>query len=323
MLRLGVLAIVFALVAAPQYWVCGQDAVETQKVYSGQQVGEPLSPFSMRVAIGPMVGKEMDLLDRAGNGPLVVIFVHDVNRQSVALTRIASRYAASRAKDGLTAGVVLLDDDLTKGEATLNRIQHALIPRVPTGVSLDGGEGPGAYGLNRKVQLTVLVAKEKQVTANFAIVQPSLQVDLPQIVAAIVEQVGGTAPELKDLLAQEPAMLRSDESKRGAVEMRRPEGPRSADINMELRPLVRPLIQPDASEEDVDRAAQAILVEVEKREAIRNEIGRIATTIVQSGKLANYGTPRAQEYLQKWAEAYGPTAQSPKVDAVKDEPGLP
>jgi hypothetical protein len=323
MLRLGVLAIVLSLVSAHHDWVCGQEVADIQTVYSGPQVGELLSPFSMRVAIGSVAGKEIDLLDRAGDGPIVLIFVHDVNRQSVALTRIASKYAAGRAKDGLNAGVILLDDDATHGEATLKRIQHALVPSVPTGVALDGGEGPGEYGLNRKVQLTVLVAKEKRVTANFAIVQPSLQVDLPQIVAAIVEQVGGTAPELKDLLAQEPAMLRSDESKRSSEEMRRPESLRSADINMELRPLIRPLIQLDASEEDVDRAAQAILAEIEKREVVRNEIGRIATTIVRNGKLANYGTPRAQEYLQKWAEAYGPTVSSSKVDALKDEPGLP
>jgi hypothetical protein len=34
-------------------------------------------------------------------------------------------------------------------------------------------------------------------------------------------------------------------------------------------------------------------------------VGRIARTIVEGGKLENYGTSRAQEYLRKWAKEYG------------------
>lgn len=322
MLRLGVIAMLFSLLIGTASWSCGQDVSDSQQVFSGPQVGESLSSFRMRVAIGTLAGKEIDLLERAGDGAVLMIFVHDVNRQSVALTRIAARYAASRAKDGLTAGVILLDDDATKGDATLKRIQHALIPAIPSGVSLDGREGPGAYGLNRQVQLTVLVAKEKRVAANFAIVQPSLQVDLPRIVSAIVDQVGGEAPELKQLLSQEPAMLRTDGTQRKEPDPATGSSTRATDLALEIRPLVRPLIQLDASDEEVDRAAQAILVEVEKREVIRNEIGRIASTIVRSGKLASYGTPRAQEYLQKWAASYGPEEPS-QPDPGKEKPGLP
>ena len=37
-------------------------------------------------------------------------------------------------------------------------------------------------------------------------------------------------------------------------------------------------------------------------EAVRREIYRIATTISGSGKLTDYGTVKAQEYLKKWAK---------------------
>ena len=40
-------------------------------------------------------------------------------------------------------------------------------------------------------------------------------------------------------------------------------------------------------------------------EATRAEVGRIANTIINAGKLKDYGTERAQEYLQKWAKEYG------------------
>ena len=74
---------------------------------------------------------------------------------------------------------------------------------VPVGISTDGQEGPGAYGLNRKVQMTILVGKDDKVTANFALVQPSAAADGPRIAQAIVDALGGgkgpTAEELQQL----------------------------------------------------------------------------------------------------------------------------
>jgi anti-sigma factor RsiW len=54
----------------------------------------------------------------------------------------------------------------------------------------------------------------------------------------------------------------------------------------------------------VDEAAAAVEAWIEKDEAARKEIARISNTIVNSGKLENYGTPRCQEILRKWAEKY-------------------
>jgi hypothetical protein len=65
------------------------------------------------------------------------------------------------------------------------------------------------------------------------------------------------------------------------------------------------LIQLSASDEQVDEAAIAIEKEIDADPKIRREIGRIASTIVGSGNLANSGTPRAQAVLKLWAEKYG------------------
>ena len=46
---------------------------------------------------------------------------------------------------------------------------------------------PGAYGLNRNVAVTVLVATDRVVSANFALVQPSLEVDAPKIFKSIAD----------------------------------------------------------------------------------------------------------------------------------------
>ena len=65
-------------------------------------------------------------------------------------------------------------DDKAKAEEYLTRARQSLNFIAPVGISVDGGEGPGAYGLNRNVELTILIANQNQVTANFAIVQPSV-----------------------------------------------------------------------------------------------------------------------------------------------------
>jgi hypothetical protein len=143
--------------------------------------------------------------------------------------------------------------------------------------------------------MTILVAKSKTVTANFALVQPSLQADLPKIVAAIVEQVGGTIPEMSNLLDKPDN------------ESMRPRGDKPSVDPDRMRSLMRPLIQKDATDEQVDAAAKAIEQACKEDPEIQKEVLRIAKTIVQSGKLENYGTARAQSILRRWARGPGET----------------
>jgi hypothetical protein len=259
------------------------------QIYSGPQVGEKLPAFKVRGVLDQEAGKELDFVGQADGKPIVLIFVHDVNRQSIGMTRILSQYTFSRAKDGLHTGIVWLNDDATEAENNLKRVRHALAPKAPTGISLDGREGPGSYGLNRNVMLTILVGKEGKVTGNFALVQPSLQADLPKILDAVVAVAGGEAPKLEDLEGMR-AMLRDQPGGAQAVN---------------LRPLLAPVIRLDATPEEVDKKAKALEEFVEKNAAARKEVGRIANTIIDAGKLESYGTARAQEYLKKWAKAYG------------------
>ena len=44
----------------------------------------------------------------------------------------------------------------------------------------------------------------------------------------------------------------------------------------------------------------------------------IANTIIDAGKLTSYGTPRAQEYLRKWAKDFGSPAEKPRPDAPQE-----
>ncbi len=253
-------------------------------------------------------------MTEAAGKPILLIFVHEANRPSVAMTRLLMDYASTRSKDGLAAGVVWLTDDPTATEQFLKRARHAMPEAAPMGISIDGREGPGAYGLNRNVTLTVLVAEDNVVTANFALVQPSLPADAPRILDAIVARVGGEAPSLDDLGVQTAMPARDGSAAR-------------AEMAPALRGLLRPVIRRDATPKEVETAAEAVQDYVNDRPAARAQVGRAARTIIASGKLADYGTPRAREFLQKWAKSYAespePGPSNPSEDDRRKEGGSP
>jgi hypothetical protein len=264
--------------------VAGTAAAADDPVFSGPQPGEKLPGFTMRGVFDDAAGKESDPVADAGKRPVVLVFVHELTRPSLAVFRTVMNYAATREKD-LSAALVFLGDDMTEMENRLKQSRHALPKGVPIGVSVDGKEGPGALGLNRQVSLTVIVAKEGKVTANFALVQPSLQADGPKILEAIVKQAGGKAPTLEELGVRQPA-----------------ESTDKQDPN--LRGLLAPVIRKDAKPEEVAAAIEKLEAYLKEHPATRVQVGDIARRIIAAKVLEHYGTPPAQEFLKKAAEKF-------------------
>jgi len=269
-------------------WLLSTSMVAQDPVFSGPQPGETLPEFEVRGVLKEQAGKTLNFVREAGGKPIVLIFIHEVSRPTIGFARTLSAYSLTRRRDGLFTGVTWLDDDATTAENAVKRVQHALTPDAPLGVSLDGREGPGSYGLNRNVALTILIAKEGKVTANFALVQPSLQADMPKVLKAISEVVGGSIPNLEDLPGMSETMTRSED--------------RSNSANQQLRPFLRPIIQKDASPESVQQAIEKLEEFVKQNQPAKTELIRISKTIVGSGKLNNYGTKPAQDFLEKWSK---------------------
>lgn len=188
-------------------------AEDTPKEFSGPQIGENVTPFTVRAVVGDRAGEDVDLVKDAAGKPLVIFFVHEVTRPSVGLARLILNYAASRKADGLHSGLVLLTADATASEDWAKRAAGALPRGVLVGISKDGAEGPGAYGLNRKVAVTVLVVKENKVTANFALVQPSIAADAPKMAQAIAAALGDAEPPSLEQLERLSAPARPNAKK--------------------------------------------------------------------------------------------------------------
>ena len=271
-------------------------------VFSGPQAGEKLPPFEFKGVFGGLAGKKIDLVKRAEKKSVALIFGHARTRPAFGLTNLVMKFAAARSKAGLEAGVVFLTDDATSTESWLRVVEKHFPKGATYGLSLDGLEGPGAYGLNRNVTLTVLVGKEGKVTANFALVQPSIQADGPKILKAIVDvSGGGKVPSIEELAG--PRYRGQNSRNKPSTEKPNTDKP-ARQTDAKLTSLLRSLINKQASKDDVKKAASEIEKYIEKNEAARKELARIASTVVNSGKLANYGTAAAQEQLKEWEKKF-------------------
>jgi hypothetical protein len=257
-------------------------------VFSGPQEGERLADFAVVGVFDDEAGVRSNYLEQVGDKATLLIFVHELTRPSVAVMRMLADFAGKHPEKMYTS-VVFLGEDATSLEERLNRARHAMPRGIPIGISPDGAEGPGVYGLNRRVTLTILVSKDRKVTGNFALVQPSVQADVPKVLKEIVAIVGGEVPSLQELT--------------GGRGMQRMAGG-DAEGELDLRSLLRPVIQKDATAEQVDEAAKKAEAYFARNPRAAREAGAIARRIIDAGKLNDYGTERAREYLRKWARTY-------------------
>ena len=274
-----------------------QTSSSEETLFSGPQVGERLVSFDARQAFGDNAGQTVDVLNSIETAPTLLIFVHQVTRPSIGVARLVMNYAIAKKNDGLQARLVFLSDDPTETEAWFRRARRALPAEVSPLISTDGIEGPGAYGLNRKMTMTVIVANGGKVTANFPLVQPSIQADASEIGYAIVKALGGeTAPTLKEM---------GFDDRRMNMRKRR----RQPEQDAVYRRMMAPVIRKNANPADVDQAAKQVEEFAKENRWFRDRVFQAANKIVRSGKLSNYGGAEAQQYLRKWAKTFGPDDQ--------------
>lgn len=278
---------------------------EDEPVFSGPQPGEKLAPFVVKDVVADPA-KDVDLVKSADGKPILIAFVHKKTRPAFGLTNAIMRYAATRKKDGLTSGAIYLVDDLTTETNWMKGLSgRGFFPKgVTYGISPDGPEGPGAYGLNREVEVTVLVGKEGKTTANFALVQPGLAADGPKIAKALAKVLGDKSPV--DLVKfNESRMKAMRKPGRPAPPQR---GATRLPANVESR--LRAVINKDNTPEQVDKAAKVVEELLKDDAKIRNQVWVITNRVIAGWKKNDnedrWSTPKAREYIRKWAKEWGP-----------------
>jgi len=285
-------------------------------VFSGPQIGEALPGFKITSLTGDSEGQEFDPVMDAKDQAITLVFLHELTRPGFGLMRAVTQFAAGRKSKGMNVAVVFLTDDATATMKWSKNVQGMFKEDVKYGVSMEGKEGPGSYGLNRNVIATVLVGKQGRVTGNFALVQPQLQVDGPKILEAIATiSGGGKVPSMAELEPKYAGRSRMDRGRQQNDAARR-SGNNQPDAR--LSALLRRVIDKQATDAAVRDAATRVEEYVARSETAEKELTRIVTTIVNSDRFENYGTPEAQKVLKKWFQKYGADRNSKREQTKAD-----
>lgn len=317
--KLGILAAVATLFIMQNSLL--KVSAQDDPVFSGPQIGEPLPTLEVSQPLQDEAGESVDAAAIDDEHPhRLVVFVHQITRPSIAFTRVLGQYAATRKDEGLLTSVVFLGSDATELAASVRRARGALPQNVTIGISKDGLEGPGAYGLNREVTLTVLLASEGKVTFNAALVDPSIPVELPTVLTAICELAGGQPPEVETLMQRQgtgPMMRGQAAGRRGEPATRGDQIPNDQIPGFsKIEPLLRMLIRKETSDDRVDELAKEIDANLKDRPEAKQRLKEIAGRVYKI-----YGTDQAKIHLRRWAGVKEDQVEKPNDSegSTKDE----
>ena len=234
------------------------------------------------------------MAEHAG-APRALVFVHQVERSLIPLLRIIEQYGIERQNLIRTEIVFLAPDRLT-GEQKSRAVNGSLKLQARVGVSPDGIEGPGNYGLNKDCLMTVVTAKDNKVVANFALVQPGIA-DAPRVVAALAKSCGDENPRAAEELAakqpgynmgrgREPAMKKGDEKPKEDF-------PGAVPTDEKLVGLLRQFIRQTNDEAAVDRVLAEVREHIKDNADLTKQAADGWTRVLHFGD--RYGTPYARK----------------------------
>lgn len=283
-------------------------------VFSGPQVGEKTTPFKVMEISGPNQGKERDpVADNAG-APTAWVFISAIERSLVPLLRVVDQYGAERT-NLLKTELVFLFADRVAGEERSKAVASSVKLRSHVGLSLDGAEGPGNYGLNKECMMTILAARENKVTANFALVQPGIA-DAPKVIAALAKVCGDTNPPTAEQL-NERQMARSGGGQRMAREVAstnaaRPkvDFPGAVPDDAKLNSLLRQCIRPTNDNAAVDKLFKDIETHIQGNADLTRQASNGWVRVLHFGE--HYGTPHSRKLGQEFLDKLKANAPSSK-----------
>ena len=188
-----------------------------EPIYSGPQKGEALLPFEVIDLTSGIGESTTDYISQFGDAPTLVCFIHHPTRAPAGFLQQLDETA--RRRSSLRALFVLLLDDITDTEKLGGLTAAALARKVlnirgPVGVSVDGSEGPGSYGLNSEATLTILLARSRIVTENWALV--SVDDSALGTIRSTLDRVAGTNLET---VAEEPADSKGSGADNGSSDL--------------------------------------------------------------------------------------------------------
>lgn len=159
-------------------------------VKSGPQAGEKVpGPFHPLNINGEDAGKKACLYCKAGDSPVVAIFARSAD--DAALQKLIATVEEATAKNAKAelAGFVVFCSDSDKLEGQLKSLaEKAKLKNVV--LAIESPAGPDKYGISKDADVTVVVYKDRVVTANHSFAKGKLtEKDIEKVTADIAKVV--------------------------------------------------------------------------------------------------------------------------------------
>jgi hypothetical protein len=162
-----------------------------EELVTGPPEGTGLTAILAYANSGSYAGREeFDVAGEIGESPGAILFIHELNRNTVPLMRGLDNLNNEYGIFGFKAFNVRLVADRTAGEEELQRVNGSLKLGNPIVLSLEGLDGPGNYALNRKCTLSLVMTKGGKVHRSVGYVDTGMA-DLPKMRELVEEVIGG------------------------------------------------------------------------------------------------------------------------------------
>lgn len=272
-------------------------------VFSGPQPGEKTTGFKVMEVAGAETGQERDPIAANAGAPTAIVFLHGLERSLVPLLRAVETYGASnRAR--LRTEIVFLAADRIEGERRIKAAVASLRLQSRVGLSLDGAEGPGNYGLNKDCLMTILAARSNVVVTNFALVQPGIA-DAPAVIAALAKLCGDTNPPTAEAILAQASAGRGGMMARGQTN--RADGksadpfPGAVPTDAKLQGLLRSFIRPTNDDARVDALLAEIKAYIKDNADLKQQAKDGWTRVLHFGD--RYGTAYSRKVGAEFLES--------------------
>jgi hypothetical protein len=144
-----------------------------EEVKSGLAVGKTIGAFDVTKCAGAeddgvKIGASLCYRCKYGARPMVMVFSRNADKSLAQLTSKLDEVVAKNSDKQLKAFVNIVGEDKEKLEETAKKFGKDS-KNVPVVVPVEYESGPKDYGINPKVETTVIIAKGGKVVANHAI----------------------------------------------------------------------------------------------------------------------------------------------------------
>lgn len=174
-------------------------------IYSGPQPGEKTLPLTVLNLRGAQAGQEFDPVELAGDKHHLMFFVSQSRTFGRFLGQLRTQLQAieDNSKKAWAMSVIVSTDDVNEAEKSFAVLDQRYPKNLVVGLSKDGAAGPPAYGLDKNLTATVIVAKDGIVLHNLPYVGNAFYTQ-PHILGAIADAMKIDHETLRKYISDKP-----------------------------------------------------------------------------------------------------------------------